>query len=276
MQKSFSSNLAEGIKHQISKISKAFSNEDHGLSILQLKYLKHLPKGTDIRTLDTKFGRIHFTSAPDLYHSLEEIFSDKIYLQNLPANSYVLDCGSNIGLSVLYLKSLCPTATIEAFEPDAANFSLLKKNVEHNKLGSVNLHQKAVWNENTTLIFENKGSLASKVDINATEGTKVEAARLRDFINKDVDFLKIDIEGAEYPVMKDIEDKLHHVKTMFLEYHGTFDQNKELIEMLDMVNKAGFKFYIREAGVVHKTPFYRPDDGISRIYDVQLNIFCFK
>lgn len=276
MQKSLSSNIVEGIKHQFSKLTKAISNEDHGLSILQLKYLKHLPKGTELKTLDTKFGRIHFTSAPDLYHSLEEIFSDKIYLQSLSQGSYILDCGSNIGLSILYLKNICPSATIEAFEPDAANFALLEKNINYNKLSNVNLHQKAVWDDNTTLIFENKGSLASKVDAAATEGTRVEAVRLRDFIYKDVDFLKIDIEGAEYPVMKDIEDKLHHVKTMFLEYHGTFDQNGELIEMLGMVNKAGFKFYIREAGVVHKTPFHRPNDGIARIYDVQLNIFCFR
>ncbi|RZL44778.1 MAG: FkbM family methyltransferase [Pedobacter sp.] len=276
MQKSFTSNLAEGIKHQFSKISKAFNDEDHGLSFFKLKYLKHLPKGDEIRTLQTKFGNIHFTSAPDLYHSLEEIFSDKIYRQTLPPNSYILDCGSNIGLSVLYLKSICPTAIIEAFEPDAANFSLLKRNIESNGLTGVTLNQKAIWKENTTLIFENKGTLASKLDVNASNGTEVETARLRDYINKEVDFLKIDIEGAEYPVMQDIEDKLYLVKTMFLEYHGTFDQNNELINMLNMLNKAGFKFYIREADPTYKTPFHRPHDGDTKVYDIQLNIFCFR
>ncbi len=276
MQNSFTANLSRGIRHQLSKISKALNDPDHGLSIFKLKYLKHLPKDNQERALQTKFGKIYFNSAPDLYHSLEEIFSDKIYLQNLSKNSYILDCGSNIGLSVLYLKSICPNAIIEAFEPDPENFSILKKNIESNNLSDITLHKKAVWKENTTLVFENKGSLASKLDINATNGTKVEAIRLKDFLVKQVDFLKIDIEGAEYPVMLDIEDKLHLVKTMFLEYHGTFEQNTELVHMLNMVSNAGFKFYIREAGLVYKTPFHRPDDGITRIYDVQLNIFCFR
>lgn len=276
MKKSLLSNIAGGVKHQLSKLSKALHDEDHGISIFKLKYLKHLPKADVVRKLQTKFGDISFTSAPDLYHSLEEIFSDKIYLQQLAPDSYILDCGSNIGLSILYLKSVCPGATIEGFEPDVANFALLQKNVQGNGLTNVILHQKAVWNANTTLMFENKGSLASKVDAHASTGTKVEAARLRDFINRPVDFLKIDIEGAEYPVMLDIEDKLDLVKVMFLEYHGSFVQNNELLHMLEMVRKAGFNFYIREAGLVYKTPFYRPDDGVTRTYDVQLNIFCFR
>ena len=41
--------------------------------------------------------------------------------------------------------------------------------------------------------------------------------------------MKLDIEGAEYKVLKDIADNLGNVNNMFIEYHGTFDQNNELI-----------------------------------------------
>lgn len=277
MANSLLNNISKGISYQFKSLKKNLFNSDYGLSIFSIKYLKHLPSGENIRSIDFKHGKIYYSSAADLYHSLEELFADKIYLQLLKENSYIIDCGSNIGLSAIYLKSICPTATIELFEPDNKNFELLKKNVASCGLQNVVLHNKAIWKGNTILHFKNQGTLASRVDTTAkSEGTKVEAIRLRDLMTREIDFLKMDIEGAEYPVVKDIEDKLYLVKNFFLEYHGKFEENDQLIEMLDIVRKVGFKFYIKEAGFVHRTPFYRPDDGIERVYDVQLNIFCFR
>ena len=90
-----------------------------------------------------------------------------------------------------------------------------------------------------------------------------------------MDFLKIDIEGAEYQVIKDISDKLHFVDHLFLEYHGTFGQNAELSELFTLLVKAGFSYYIKEATSVYNNPLDpHKTPGIS--YDVQLNIFCLK
>ena len=86
--------------------------------------------------------------------------------------------------------------------------------------------------------------------------------------------MKIDIEGAEYEVLKDIKDKLHLIDNMFLEYHGSFNQNIQLNELLQMIVASGFKYYIKEAATVYPTPFYR--NHTSETYDVQLNIFCFR
>ncbi len=277
MGNSLFSNIIKGVSFQFDNLKNNLFNSDYGLNIFTIKYLKHLPKGNDVRSVDFKYGKIFYRSAADLYHSLEEIFQDKIYLQQLKEKSYILDCGANIGLSAIYLKSICPTATLELFEPDSRNFELLTKNINSCHIQNVVLHNKAIWKENTTLQFQNKGTLASRIDnLNSGESTSVEAVRLKDFMNKEIDFLKIDIEGAEYPVVKDIEEKLYLVKNLFLEYHGTFEENNQLIELLEIVKRNGFNFYIREAGSVYKTPFYRKDDGKERIYDVQLNIFCFR
>lgn len=278
MKKTLLSNIVSGISFKANQVSDALYKKDLGLDILSIIYLKHLPKGQLVKKIKLKFATVYYTSPLDLYHSLVEIFQEKIYKQDLPPNSYILDCGANIGLSAIYLKSICPTATIESFEPDSQNFELLKKNVESSNLTNVHLHKKAVWNENTTLKFVNDGSLSSRVDMSSSnnETIGVEAVRLRDFMTKTIDFLKIDIEGAEYTVLKDIEDKLHLVNNFFLEYHGKFSENGQLLEMLDIVKRAGFSFYIREAGTVYTHPFYRKEDGLLRIYDVQLNIFCFR
>ena len=103
----------------------------------------------------------------------------------------------------------------------------------------------------------------------------VKAIRLKDFLNRQVDFLKIDIEGAENIVLTDIEDNLHYVKNMFLEYHGSFDQNKELLKMINIVSNAGFNFYIKEATSCYDSPFYRKIPS-NAAFDIQLNIFCFR
>jgi len=93
-------------------------------------------------------------------------------------------------------------------------------------------------------------------------------------INERIGFLKLDIEGAEYEVLKDIEDKLFLIDNIFIEYHGSFEQNSELINILLILRSSQFKFYIKEATPVYNTPFHRKISAPP--YDVQLNIFAFK
>jgi hypothetical protein len=46
----------------------------------------------------------------------------------------IIDCGANIGLSVLFFKALYPHATVIAFEPDSASLAQLTQIVEANGL----------------------------------------------------------------------------------------------------------------------------------------------
>ncbi|MEO6548807.1 MAG: FkbM family methyltransferase [Ferruginibacter sp.] len=242
---------------------------------LTLKYYKHLPPGK-IRMHKLFNKSIYFYSATELLHAFQEIFIDQIYKQELSDKPYIIDCGANIGMSVIYMKQHFPHAEIVAFEPDEINFDLLTKNINSFGYSNVLLCKEAIWNENTTLLFSNKSSMGSRVELNATaETTKVKAVRLKDILNREVDFLKIDIEGAEKTVLTDIADNLHFVKNMFLEYHGTFDQNNDLVNMIGIIRKAGFSFYIKEAASIYNTPFYRVGNA-DIPYDLQLNIFCFR
>jgi len=270
--KSFTANILKGIKNAFLKL---FSNPYRaaGLGIMDVKILKHLSPG---KIYHRKIGNynISFSNPQEFLHALKEIFAEKCYDQLLPRDAYIIDCGSNIGLSILYLKSIAPEATIIGFEPDEANYELLKNNTQRNKLENITLHKAAVWTENTELSFEVTGSMGSAIALEKKENTiKVQALRLKDFLVQKVDFLKIDIEGAEYEVMKDISDSLHHVNNLFVEYHGTYRQNNELLEILDILNKKGFSFYIKEAASVYDRPFI-PEKNGEWNYDVQLNIFC--
>ncbi len=246
-----------------------------GISGFDIKKLKHLSPGPE-RHISIRNHPLHYIAPQELVHGLKEIFVEEIYKQTFGPKPYILDCGANIGLSVIYLKQIAPDAEIEAFEPDQQNFTLLSKNVKAFGLEQVTLHQKAIWNANEKLQFKSEGTMSSRMataEENTHSFTEVTAVRLKDFLTRRVDFLKIDIEGAEYQVLKDIAAELQVVQNMFLEYHGSFAQNKELIEMFGWLNQAGFNIYIKEAAQVYDKPFYSQKRSTDT-WDVQLNIFC--
>jgi FkbM family methyltransferase len=272
--KSFGKNIMKGIR---SRMGKVFHNPYSVVNIGPLKkiYYKHLNAGR-IRT-HRLFGRpISYVSPTELLHGLKEIFVDEIYKQRLPEKPYIIDCGANIGLSVIYMKRLYPDAEILAFEPDKKNFELLNKNIAAYNYKGVQLLQEAVWTENTILQFADEGSMSSRIDTDdSTKTVPVKAVRLKDYLIRQVDFLKIDIEGAEYRVLNDVAENLHFVNNLFLEYHGTFNQGKELAEMIGLIVEKGFSYYIKEATSIYDSPFLISKKN-EIIYDVQLNIFCFR
>jgi FkbM family methyltransferase len=271
---SFLSNLLSGVRKAMQKFFDHPYNST-GLQFLDIKILKHLPPGKR-HSRKVNGLEIHFTDAQEFLHALKEIFVEQCYHQTLPSNALIIDCGSNIGISILYLKKIAPDARIIAFEPDEANYEILTKNIKSNQLSQVEVHKAAVWTENTELSFLVTGSMGSTIANSSDKNTvKVKALRLKDFLQQKVDFLKIDIEGAEYQVIKDISEDLKNVNCMFLEYHGTYRQNQELIEILDIIHKSGFSFYIKEAASVYDRPFMKEKNGDWN-YDVQLNIFCHR
>lgn len=270
---SFNRNLLAGLK---SRINKAFHNpyKEVNINWASLKYLKHLP-ADKIHSHKLLQHQTFFYGGLEYLHGIKEIFLEGVYKQELPENAYIIDCGAHIGLSVIYLKSICPSASIVCFEPDTKNFDLLEKNISSHHLEKVEIKKEAVWTENTHLNFIQDGNMGSKIgDNNSSNAASVKAIRLKDYLNKKVDFLKMDIEGAEYEVLKDISGSLENINKMFIEYHGTFEQNIELLEILDLVSKAGFKFYIKEAASILDQPFL-PKTALTD-YDLQLNIFCTK
>lgn len=245
-----------------------------GIGWLKLQQIR-FQLNSNARSVKLFGGTVHFTTPLEFLHGIREIFMEEVYKQSLRRVPFIIDCGANIGLSIIYMKQLYPEARIIGFEPDERNFELLRKNIESLGYQNVNVRKEAVWIRDTELQFADTGSMSSRIEQSGTGKTKaVKAVRLRDLLTEPVDFLKLDIEGAEYEVLKDIKDKLPLVKNMFLEYHGDFDQSAELSQIFNWLTEYGFSYYIKEASNVYHTPFER-GRRVSG-YDVQLNIFCFR
>lgn len=185
----------------------------------------------------------------------------------------IIDCGANVGVSIVYFKKLFPESVIEAFEPDPQIFALLKKNIEFNKLKNVEIHELAVWKNNDEIEFGLEGADGGSIYL---EGKKVviKTKRLKDILASysEVDFLKLDIEGAELEVLKDCAEELKKIKNLFVEYHSFISNKQELNVLLEVLTNNGFRYYIHSIGGQAEKPYM----GINSYngMDIQLDIFA--
>ena len=241
------------------------------------KILKH-QGDQNIKVFYTADIKIHYKRPYELLHSFNEIFYRGIYKFNTEIkNPLIIDCGSNIGLSVLYFKSIYPKSHIIAFEPDEENFEILRTNTQVNSFTHLELHKKAVWINDGNISFQSKGSEASRILAQPTDTNyNVPSIRLSTMLSNitSVQFLKIDIEGAEYEVIKDCSDQLKKIDNLFLEYHGKVDETSQLNEILSIISMADYNVYIENAAASMRSPFM--EKRSDNPYDVQLNLYCYR
>lgn len=198
---------------------------------------------------------VKFFSYGKLSYLFSDIFlAEEYFFHTLKQRPFIVDCGSNIGMSVLYFKMLYPQSEILAFEPDYEAFAYLQKNIEQNGIESVYLHQKALSNMRGTIDFyydpDKPGSLSMSTMKERMPKNKqsVEAVPLSLFIDREVDFLKMDIEGSEKDVIEELskEGRLTYIKQMVIEYHHHIDTGEDVFShVLGQLENAGFGYQIR-------------------------------
>jgi FkbM family methyltransferase len=269
-------NIVKGIIGKFKPKFRAGRFQDIGWTLE--KILKH-EEDQYLKQKKLPVGIINYKRPYELLHTYRELFGKEIYLFKAANDSpIILDCGSNIGLSVLYFKTIYPQARVWAFEPDQTNFELLQKNIASNHLRDIIAQPAAVWITDGTISFSGNGSEASRIDESITNSSnnEVTCIRLKYLLQQfdRIDFLKMDIEGGEYKVITDCAEEMHRVENLFLEYHGKTTDTKQLTELLEIVDKQGFQAYIKNAADTLVHPFI--DKQTNTQFDVQLNIFCYK
>lgn len=263
--------------------------------IIKKTYFRFLQKtglGTDIDSelsiigANPRFnsGYTNIFGKPFKYHdgksfvaTYNELFKTNIY-RFIPSKDKftILDCGANMGLSVLYFAMNYPNHKIIAFEPDPSIFKVLKENVETFRLNNVIVYEKAVWDKHETLSFFTDEGMGGRVENSYAnqEPNKIEAVPLRDYLTEDIDFLKIDIEGAEEVVLSSCKDVLSRANHIFFEYHNNIHTPQTLHKLLEMIASQGFTYYIKESDI-RKKPFI-DEHIICETFDMALNVFCYK
>jgi FkbM family methyltransferase len=196
-------------------------------------------------------------------NTIDSYIFHKIVHQNeymLPedlSNKIAIDIGSHIGSFSI----ACMLRNIEkvyAFEANKNSYEIAKYNIE--KTGdNGEINHLAVWSESDTeLSFTevefNTGM--SKVE-NCNNENKVKTISLDDIlkdIDKEIDILKIDCEGAEYPILYKCKN-LNKIKNLAGEYHNIDEiyNGENLIKFL--IEKGYFVIsqYVDNAGIFFAT-----------------------
>lgn len=196
--------------------------------------------------------KIHFPSRHSFFSQFVELFVERTYdFQESKNTRFIIDCGSNIGMSVLYFKWRCPQARIICFEPNPVSFMFLNKNIKDNNLKNVELFQYAIGGKDGDVNFsvgdiENSASPGASIYRTKNSNTtiiSVPIRRLSPFIRERVDLLKLDIEGAEGETLNELinSNAIKNVQEVWIEYH--FDASPEEYpakKVRDMLEKTGF------------------------------------
>lgn len=207
----------------------------------------------------------------------KELFLDGIYEYTVTEDqrpNVILDFGANIGMSLYFFAENYPSARIEGYEADPNIYRYLKQNVENNiKSSSVKIYNKAVWDENTVLEFYSEGADGGRIKgENNSKGILVEAINVVDILEQHeiIDFLKIDIEGAERKIIPAMKNQLGKVQRIFIEYHSEKNQPQCLSEIISILTEVGFRVYIQQEFVSEQPLRYISDNNG---FDLQLEIF---
>ncbi len=163
----------------------------------------------------------------------------------------ILDCGANIGFSVLNYKRQFPAARIVAFEPDPEFAPVLRRNLERNGAGDVEVVEAAAWIADGEAGWFCQGIDGSRLvpDRAAGPGTAVvRTVDLADYLADDVDLVKLDIEGAEYEVVEHLRDRLGKVKNLSLECHLDRTRIGSFGAMLALLTQAEFALGVNSSG----------------------------
>ena len=247
------------------------------LKAKKAQILRNTPRKKDTRVL---FDGKHIT-VPDYasyYFMCQEIYEKEIYkFHSITDTPFIIDAGANIGLASIYLKKMYPEAEIIAFEPDPSIHKYLIANLKTFDFSDIKAINKGVWDKETTLNFTSDGAdggFVSGVNNFNKPNKSIEVISLKKYLNRKVDFLKLDIEGAETIVLKDIRKELSHVDRIFVEYHSFINMPQTLDEIISILTESGFRIYVNTPGLTSKAPF-----SYIRKYnkmDLQLNIFGIK
>jgi len=229
-----------------------------------------------IKVQDVKFLSYSFDvpDLPSFVWQFKELFVDELYkFKTTSKKPIIYDCGANIGMSCLYFKKLYPDVKIKAFEADPKIAKVLENNLAVNSvLDGVEIINSAVWIDDKGVEFSSEGADGGSIYGDSNK-IKMNSIRLKEYLEKEkkIDMLKIDIEGAEYEVLKDCKDSLGNVQNLFVEYHSWNNSDQKLSEILEVFEQNGFRYYV-ESLTKRKYPFV--NKGEKENMDLQLNIFA--
>ena len=179
----------------------------------------------------------------------------------------VVDIGANLGrYTVIAAKKVRNEGRVISIEANPAIFDLLTKNIQLNELTNVIALNYAVFSEKTKIKFfvnndlrnNQYGTINSDIDNFANKGLEqhvyVDANTVDSILSEnsikiqDVKWIKIDVEGAEFDVIKGSKELITNAKnlTLIVEIHNLSNGTTYHKEIKDFLESFGYKIDFEE------------------------------
>jgi len=155
------------------------------------------------------------------------------YLYHFPLEDAfkIIDAGANIGLAAIYFSELFPKAEIISIEPELENFNQLQKNLT--SYTNIYCEQAAIWGDNKMVSIDNPDSLSASFMVSennniSINGNTIPAFSIHSLMQKykwkELDIVKMDIEGAEKDVFRNNNafNWLTKTKLLIIELHDNY------------------------------------------------------
>jgi FkbM family methyltransferase len=178
---------------------------------------------------------------PSYDHNLDFKVINETWLENVyrvhegqfSYNGVFVDIGANIGAVSIFVDSFNKNRGFDnkikvyAVEPEPNNLCLLNQNIQNNPTENITVVNNAIWHEEKMVSISNRGGNSSIVDTEE-EKSDVLAITMETLFStydiKEVDLMKIDIEGAEFDlILNTPEETLAKIKHLVLEFDKSFD-----------------------------------------------------
>jgi FkbM family methyltransferase len=194
------------------------------------------PRLLNGRPLICRTGTTDAAVLHDTFHGLYHLPR-----HHLRSDATIVDLGTNVGYVAAHYAALYPQARIIGLELDAGNADVARRNLT--QFGDrCTVLTAAIWTRDGSVPYGGEGEWGFKVIERDNKENGLDNYRRAQAISMDslirqlkidrIDFLKMDIEGGEFALLKDAPDWLRNVDAINVEIHDP-DRVDEIAKPLE-------------------------------------------
>lgn len=203
-------------------------------------------------------------------NTLKEIFVERCYADYFPfyQNAVIVDIGAHKGYFTIFAsKNTSEASRFICLEPAKENLSTLTNNLKDNQVQNVTILSYGIYSHRCNInLYASKSvnySVYDTVNTSNDVACEITVISLRELLEEQqidqVDFLKMDCEGTEYPALLQANEiTLGKIRTISIEFHDLKNPDYSGLKLAECLEKNNFDI----VKFVHKPSVYNLNYGM--------------